>query len=176
MSALAQIIIDDGIATIVIDPPPVNALGLAVRKAIVANVQELGARTDVDAIVLRCAGRTFFAGADITEFGKPFEAPDLNDVVAALEDSPNIVVAAIHGTVLGGGLEVALGAHYRIAMDTAKAGFPGNLARPGARRRRHAARAARHGCGRGFRAHHQRQAGGSEGSAVKRSVRPADER
>ncbi|MCP1472330.1 3-hydroxyacyl-CoA dehydrogenase [Sphingobium sp. OAS761] len=124
MTALAQIIIDGGIATIVIDSPPVNALGLAVRKAIVANVQELGARTDVDAIVLRCAGRTFFAGADITEFGKPFEAPDLNDVVAALEDSPKIVVAAIHGTVLGGGLEVALGAHYRIAMDSAKAGFP----------------------------------------------------
>jgi 3-hydroxyacyl-CoA dehydrogenase len=124
MTALAQIIIDGGIATIVIDSPPVNALGLAVRKAIVANVQELGARTDVDAIVLRCAGRTFFAGADITEFGKPFEAPDLNDVVAALEDSPKIVVAAIHGSVLGGGLEVALGAHYRIAMDSAKAGFP----------------------------------------------------
>jgi len=124
MTALAQIIIDGGIATIVIDSPPVNALGLAVRKAIVANVQELGARTDVDAIVLRCAGRTFFAGADITEFGKPFEAPDLNDVVASLEDSPKIVVAAIHGSVLGGGLEVALGAHYRIAMDSAKAGFP----------------------------------------------------
>jgi len=124
MTALAQIIIDGGIATIVIDSPPVNALGLAVRKAIVAKVQELGARTDVDAIVLRCAGRTFFAGADITEFGKPFEAPDLNDVVAALEDSPKIVVAAIHGTALGGGLEVALGAHYRIAMDSAKAGFP----------------------------------------------------
>jgi 3-hydroxyacyl-CoA dehydrogenase len=124
MTALAQIIIDGGIATIVIDSPPVNALGLAVRKAIVAKVQELGARTDVDAIVLRCAGRTFFAGADITEFGKPFEAPDLNDVVAALEDSPKIVVAAIHGSVLGGGLEVAFGAHYRIAMDSAKAGFP----------------------------------------------------
>jgi len=124
MTALAQTTIHGGIATIVIDSPPVNALGLAVRKAIVDNVRELGARTDVDAIVLRCAGRTFFAGADITEFGKPFEAPDFNEVVAALEDSPKIVVAAIHGTVLGGGLEVALGAHYRIATDSAMAGFP----------------------------------------------------
>jgi len=124
MTALAQTTIERGIATIVIDSPPVNALGLAVRKAIVANVQELATRSDVDAIVLRCAGRTFFAGADITEFGRPFDAPDLNEVVAVLEDSPKIVVAAIHGTVLGGGLEVALGTHYRIAAESAKAGFP----------------------------------------------------
>jgi 3-hydroxyacyl-CoA dehydrogenase len=124
MTELVATTIEDGIASLVIDFPPVNALALVVRKAIVDHVRVLAAREDVDAIVLRCAGRTFFAGADITEFGKPFQTPDLNDVIAALEDCPKLVVAAIHGTVLGGGLEVALGAHYRIALEGAKAGFP----------------------------------------------------
>ncbi|MET0363784.1 MAG: 3-hydroxyacyl-CoA dehydrogenase NAD-binding domain-containing protein [Sphingobium sp.] len=124
MTEVAEIHVDNGIAHIIIDSPPVNALGRPVRQAIVDNVAELGARDDVKAIVLRCAGRTYFAGADISEFGRPFEAPDLNDVVAALEDCPKLVVTAIHGTALGGGLEVALGAHYRIALDKAKLGFP----------------------------------------------------
>ncbi|MET0238533.1 MAG: 3-hydroxyacyl-CoA dehydrogenase NAD-binding domain-containing protein [Sphingobium sp.] len=124
MTDIATIQIEDGIAHLVIDSPPVNALGRAVRQAIVENVAALGARADVQAIVLRCAGRTYFAGADISEFGRPFEAPDLNDVVAALENCPKLIVTAIHGTALGGGLEVALGAHYRIALASAKLGFP----------------------------------------------------
>ena len=124
MGDIADIKIEDGIASVIIDAPPVNALGHAVRRAIVDNIEALSARSDVTAIVLRCAGRTFFAGADISEFGRPFEAPDPNDVIAALEDCPKPVVAAIHGTALGGGLEVALGAHYRIALGSARLGFP----------------------------------------------------
>lgn len=124
MNALAAIQIDGRVASLVIDFPPVNALSQPVREAIVAQMTRLGARDDVDAIILRCAGRTFVAGADISEFGRPIAAPDFNDVVAALEDCPKLVVAALHGTTLGGGLEVALGAHYRVALDGSRLGFP----------------------------------------------------
>src|SRR5690606_1061464 len=104
--------------------PPVNALGIAVRRAVVDHVAAALADDDVRAIVLICEGRTFFAGADITEFGRPAEQPDLLVVIDTLEASTKPVVAAMHGTALGGGLEVALGCHYRVAVPSTKLGLP----------------------------------------------------
>ena len=113
-----------GIATILVDSPPVNALGFVVRDGIAQAVAALAADDTVEAIVLRCAGRTFFAGADITEFGKPMREPDLRAVIDRIEACPKPVVAAIHGTALGGGLEIALGCHYRVALGSAQFGLP----------------------------------------------------
>ncbi len=106
------------------DNPPVNALGQAVRAGLAAALLEASADPAIRAIVLRCAGRTFFAGADMTEFESPAADPPLAAVVDALESSAKPVVAAIHGTALGGGLEVALGCHYRIAAVGARLGLP----------------------------------------------------
>src|SRR5689334_18853382 len=78
----------------------------------------------IKGIVLTCGGRTFIAGADITEFGKPPKPPGLNEVLSEMENSPKPIVAAIHGTALGGGLEVALACHYRVATADAKLGLP----------------------------------------------------
>src|SRR5690606_30103117 len=79
---------------------------------------------DAEALVLICAGRTFIAGADITEFDKPPENPWLDEVIAAFEMGSKPIVAAIHGTALGGGLETALGCHYRVGVANAKCGLP----------------------------------------------------
>lgn len=114
----------DGIMEIVVDSPPVNALGHAVRAGLAEALDTGLSQPAVDAIVLRCAGRTFFAGADISEFGKPPKAPALPDLCDLIERSAKPVVAAIHGTALGGGLEVALACHYRIAATTAQLGTP----------------------------------------------------
>jgi len=104
--------------------PPVNALGAAVRQGLVAAIEEAEGADDVAAVVIRCEGQTFFAGADITEFGKPPVMPMLPEVVDRIEACSKPVVAAIHGTALGGGLEVALGCHYRVAVPTARLGVP----------------------------------------------------
>jgi len=112
------------IGFITVDNPPVNALSVGVRRGIVECLKEGAADAEAKALVLICAGRTFIAGADITEFGRPLEDPDLNAVIAALEDSPKPVIAAIHGTALGGGLETALGCHYRCAAPSAQVGLP----------------------------------------------------
>ena len=104
--------------------PPVNALGAAVRQGLVAAIEEAEADDAVKAVVIACEGQTFFAGADITEFGKPPVMPWLPMVVDRIEACTKPVVAAIHGTALGGGLEVALGCHYRVAVPTAKLGTP----------------------------------------------------
>ena len=104
--------------------PPVNALGAAVRQGLVAAIDEAEADGSIKAMVIRCEGQTFFAGADITEFGKPPVMPWLPEVVDRIENCTKPVVAAIHGTALGGGLEVALGCHYRVAVPTAKFGVP----------------------------------------------------
>jgi len=117
-------VIEDGIGIITIDSPPVNALGIAVRRALAEGFTRFGADDAVKAIVLICAGRTFFAGADISEFGKPMEEPDLHSTLAMIENGPKPVVAAIHGTALGGGYEVALTCHYRVAVPSAKVGLP----------------------------------------------------
>ncbi len=104
--------------------PPVNALSTAVRQGLVDAIAEAEADAAVNAIVIACEGQTFFAGADITEFGKPPQMPWLPEVVDTIENCSKPVVAAIHGTALGGGLEVALGCHYRVADPTAKLGTP----------------------------------------------------
>ncbi|WP_340149634.1 3-hydroxyacyl-CoA dehydrogenase NAD-binding domain-containing protein [uncultured Sneathiella sp.] len=112
------------VGVITIDSPPVNALSQKVRAGIKGGIEMAVADDSVTAIVLACAGRTFIAGADITEFGKPPQEPGLNDVIATMESSTKPVVAAVHGTALGGGLETALGCHYRVANPTAKVGLP----------------------------------------------------
>ncbi|MBB4155252.1 3-hydroxyacyl-CoA dehydrogenase [Sphingomonas jinjuensis] len=104
--------------------PPVNALGAAVRQGLEAAIKEGVNDASIEAMVIRCDGKTFFAGADITEFGKPFVEPGLPTVVDMIEASDKPVVAAIHGTALGGGCEVALGCHYRVAVPSAKLGTP----------------------------------------------------
>src|SRR6478735_3641385 len=104
--------------------PPVNALSTAVRQGLVDAIAQAEADDAVKAVVIACEGQTFFAGADITEFGKPPVMPWLPSVVDAIEDCSKPVVAAIHGTALGGGLEIALGCHYRVAVPEAKLGVP----------------------------------------------------
>ena len=106
--------------------PPVNALGHAVRAGLVAAIEEAEGDDSINAIVIVCEGQTFFAGADVSEFGTPkaFEQPMLPLVVDRIEASAKPVVAAIHGTALGGGLEVALACHYRVALPSAKLGVP----------------------------------------------------
>ncbi|WP_349605800.1 3-hydroxyacyl-CoA dehydrogenase NAD-binding domain-containing protein [Cupriavidus sp. DF5525] len=124
INAVASLAVDGNIAVLTIDSPPVNALSAGVRAGIRDGIERCIADSAVQGIVLICAGKTFIAGADITEFGKPFVPPGLPDVQAVIEDSPKPVIAAIHGTALGGGLEVALVCHYRIATRSAKCGLP----------------------------------------------------
>ena len=112
------------IGILTVNNPPVNALAAAVRDGIKAGVEAFGSDRNIDAIVLIGGGRTFIAGADIREFGKPRTGANLNDVIATMENSPKIIVAALHGTPLGGGLETALGAHYRVSLPTTRMGLP----------------------------------------------------
>jgi 3-hydroxyacyl-CoA dehydrogenase len=112
------------IGILTVNNPPVNALAAAVRTGIKEGIEAFGADANIDAIVLIGGGRTFIAGADIREFGKPPAGPNLNDVIASMENCPKIVVAALHGTPLGGGLETALGAHYRVSLPTTRLGLP----------------------------------------------------
>jgi 3-hydroxyacyl-CoA dehydrogenase len=111
------------VGVITVNNPPVNALSQAVREGI-ANALEQAQSDASEAILLCCEGRTFIAGADITEFGKPPQPPGLPEVLSAMENSKKIVVAAIHGTALGGGFEVSLACHYRCAIPSAMVGLP----------------------------------------------------
>jgi 3-hydroxyacyl-CoA dehydrogenase len=104
--------------------PPVNALSAPVRQGLVEAIGQAEGDDEVKAVVIACEGQTFFAGADITEFGKPPIMPWLPEVVDRIEACSKPVVAAIHGTALGGGLEVALGCHYRVAVPDSKLGTP----------------------------------------------------
>jgi 3-hydroxyacyl-CoA dehydrogenase len=115
---------EGAIAQITIDHPPVNAMSHAVRQGVWEAIDRLAADGEARAAVLFCAGRTWSAGADITEFDRPPQDPWLPKMVQKIENSPKPVVAAIHGTALGGGLETALGCHYRCAAPSAKLGFP----------------------------------------------------
>ncbi len=124
MSDTVKITRDDGIAVLTLDNPPVNALGHALRAPLFEALQQAKADDAVQAIVITCAGRTFIAGADISEFGKPPKEPSLPDLIAMLESIDKPTVAAIHGTALGGGLELALGCHYRVADKSAMIGLP----------------------------------------------------
>jgi len=123
MSKVVSYQIVDNIGVISINNPPVNALSHALREGIeqaIVNAQ----KDNSDAIVLFCEGRTFIAGADITEFGKPPKQPGLHEMLVAIENSSKPVIAAIHGTALGGGFETALACHYRCALPSAKVGLP----------------------------------------------------
>ncbi|MEO5756619.1 MAG: 3-hydroxyacyl-CoA dehydrogenase NAD-binding domain-containing protein [Mesorhizobium sp.] len=124
MSDFVSVTRDGGVAVVTIDNPPVNALSFHVREPLMQALTVLRDNSDVAAIVIACAGRTFVAGADITEFGKPMQQPELRAIVAALETIAKPTVAAIHGTALGGGLELALGCHFRVADAQAKLGLP----------------------------------------------------
>ena len=112
------------IGVILVQNPPVNALSQAVRQGLADRLAEAVADDAIKGVVLAGDGRTFIAGADIREFGKPMQDPDLNSVIRAYEDSPKPVVAAIHGTALGGGLETAFAAHYRVAVARSFVGLP----------------------------------------------------
>lgn len=114
----------DGIACLAVDNPPVNALSHAVRHALWEAVTEAIADPGVTGIVLVAEGRTFPAGADISEFGKPLRQPDLPSLINLIESSPKPVVAGLHGTALGGGFELSLGAHVRLAAPDTKVGLP----------------------------------------------------
>jgi 3-hydroxyacyl-CoA dehydrogenase len=112
------------VAVLTVDNPPVNALSQHVRQGLHEGVKQAIADAAVGAIVIACGGRTFIAGADITEFGKPPAAPGLHEVLDLVESSPKPVVAAVHGTALGGGLEVTLACHYRVGVKDARFGLP----------------------------------------------------
>jgi 3-hydroxyacyl-CoA dehydrogenase len=124
MSAVVTSSNDGNVAVISINYPPVNALSHAVRSGLAERLAEADADDSVKSVVLICDGRTFVAGADITEFGKPLKAPHLSELISTIEDMTKPVVAAIHGTALGGGLELALGCHYRVATSDARWGLP----------------------------------------------------
>ncbi len=112
------------ILVVLVNNPPVNALSWHVRQGIKEGMDAAMADPEVKAVVLRCDGQTFIAGADITEFGKPAQGPDFNEVLNSIELASKPVVAAIHGTALGGGLETAMVCHYRIAVPSAMLGVP----------------------------------------------------
>ena len=116
----------DGVAVLISNNPPVNAMSYHVRQGLVDGLEMAQGDEDVQAIVIHCEGRTFFPGMDITEFANPNvpDAPTTTGVIEKLEGASKPVVAAIHGTALGGGLETALGCHYRVAAPSAKLGLP----------------------------------------------------
>jgi 3-hydroxyacyl-CoA dehydrogenase len=123
-SELTKLSVEDGVGVVTIDSPPVNALGVTVRAGLDTAFKQFAIDSKVKAVVLSCGGRTFFVGADISEFGKPLLPPLLDDVFGIIEHGNKPVIAAIHGTALGGGLELALICHYRLATPSAKLGLP----------------------------------------------------
>jgi len=123
MNDVVNYVTDRNIGVITVNNPPVNALSQAVRQGLLDAVRT-AASDDTEAVVIHCDGRTFIAGADIKEFGKPRAEPLLPDLLNEIEASEKIIVAALHGTALGGGFETALSCHYRIALDSAKVGLP----------------------------------------------------
>jgi 3-hydroxyacyl-CoA dehydrogenase len=115
---------DGDVAVVIVDNPPVNALKYEVRAGILDAFTKANDDAGVKAIVLAAAGRTFIAGADITEFGKPPKAPSLIDVIAAVDEIKKPTIAAMHGTPLGGGLEITLACHFRVASPGTRLGLP----------------------------------------------------
>ncbi|MBW9336363.1 3-hydroxyacyl-CoA dehydrogenase [Herbaspirillum sp. RU 5E] len=115
---------EGAILVVTIDNPPVNALGVAVRRGLMSAIEEGEADAGVAAILVTGAGRNFIGGADIREFGKPPQSPLLTELCNRIEACSKPVLAALHGAALGGGLEVALAAHYRVALGNARLGLP----------------------------------------------------
>ena len=124
MSDLVRLERHGDLGLIVIRNPPVNALGAEVRQGIAACLSEAEAGAGIRAVLLAADGRTFPAGADISEFGDAPQKPSLPDLCDRVEACPKPVIAALHGTVLGGGLELAMAAHYRVAEETTLLGLP----------------------------------------------------
>ena len=124
MTALVELRRDGEVAIVLVDNPPVNALSHAVRAALLDEIKAAREDGSVEAIVLACKGRSFSAGADIAEFGKPLQQPGLHEIIAFLDDVPKPTIAAIHGTALGGGLELSLACHFRVAAEGARLGLP----------------------------------------------------
>ena len=123
-SSVVNFIVEDELAIVTIDNPPVNASSHAVRAGIADAVAQTNENPSVKAVILRCAGTTFVAGADITEFGKPPQSPTLPELINAIEQARVPWVAAVHGTALGGGLEITLGCRFRIADERTSLGLP----------------------------------------------------
>lgn len=120
---IATLTVHDSIAVIAINSPPVNTLSLAVRQGLDRAIRDAIQDDSVKALVILCEGKTFFAGADIKELGAPPVSPKISELEALIEESPKPVVAAMHGTALGGGLELALACHYRIAVPSTQCGL-----------------------------------------------------
>ena len=124
INSVVDLSVDGEVALVTINSPPVNALSQSVREGLKRGVEAAEANGAVKAIIIICDGRTFIAGADISEFGKSPVPPSLQGALDAMENASKPVIAAVHGTALGGGFEVALTAHYRIAVPSAKCGLP----------------------------------------------------
>lgn len=124
MSEVVKLDLHDAIAVVTVSNPPVNALSAAVEYGILECINAAIADPKVTGVVLTCAGRTFIAGADIAEFTNPRKPSAWDDLLAAMERSPKPIVAAIHGTAFGGGLELAMACHFRVAIKEAKLGLP----------------------------------------------------
>ena len=144
------------VAVITLNNPPVNGLGYATRVAVAEGLDKAQADASVTAVVITGAGKAFSGGADIKEFGSPkaIASPNLLDLIRACELCSKPVVAAVHSVCMGGGLELSLGCHYRVASAGANVALPRGEDRPDPGRGRHAAPAA--GAGRGNRAEHDR--------------------
>jgi len=123
-SDVVQLHEDDGVAVITIDNPPVNTIDATVRAGLNACIEQLESRDNVRAVLLRCAGKTFCSGADISEFHGPPKEAEYRELFARLENLRVPVVCALHGTVLGGGLELSLACHYRVAATGTRCGLP----------------------------------------------------
>ncbi|EPL14576.1 enoyl-CoA hydratase/isomerase family protein, partial [Pseudomonas sp. CF161] len=117
-------VLHGNILVVTLDNPPVNALGVEVRRGLLAAIEQADNDPEVKGVLLVGAGRHFAGGADIREFGKPPQPPSLPEVVNRIESCHKPVVAAIKGVALGGGLEVALAAHYRLAVSGSRLGLP----------------------------------------------------
>src|SRR5262249_24021795 len=123
-TAPVQRVDDGGIAVIRIDNPPVNALGHGVREGLYNALKQASEDAHVEAIVVGANGATFSGGADITEFDKPPQSPTLHELIALLDEIQKPTVAAIQGIAFGGGLELALAFHFRLAGPDALFGLP----------------------------------------------------
>src|SRR5260370_6209150 len=124
INAVTDLSFEGDIAIVALNSPPVNALSAKVREGLLNAFRQASDNPAAKAIILICEGKTFIAGADIREFGEPTTGPSLREVQDVMESAPKPVIAAIHGTALGGGLEMALIAHYRVAVPSAKPGSP----------------------------------------------------
>src|SRR5258705_9633344 len=124
MNDVVSLRFEDGIAVIVVDNPPVNTVSAAVREGLRRAVAVIRERRDAKAAVLLCAGSTFFSGADINEFSGPPKEAEFRALFAEIENLPIPMVAGLFGTAMGGGLEISLACHYRVAVPAARFGLP----------------------------------------------------